>query len=684
MKQTQTTMAKRSSGFKIFLSLCLFLGTQFASIQNLATIQQASAQDAEPVALVRIDLSKAESDVQDRRFDPLVGLNLILYETVYTPEGEPFLIAAADSATQAQAASLGFRVSVLDPNIQGNSYWLLYGAPEDLERASAITRILLVEGRIGLAAISDPQGTQNGNLGRPTTQTTLAGLTDLGLKIAPLAPRPLTAQSSPQKQQASLPQAITPHPQVEAMIVEMNASDLYNLVGGLSGEWAVTVGGSPYTLLTRYTYSGQPVKKATRYAYEFFQSQGLIAWYDDYTLAGYEVRNVIAQQTGLTHPERIYLLTAHLDSTSHVNGDPYNFAPGADDNASGSAALMRIAEIFSQYHFGCTLRYALFTGEEQGLYGSKAYAAEIHSTGEDLRGVLNLDMLGYSTSGSPSVIELHTRPGNANDLAIANLFRDAISAYNIQLSPSILQDGESFSDHSSFWTYNYPAILAIEDWNDHTPFYHRTGDQLETLNMPYYTQFAKAALATFAHMGCLLDGELAGVIQDSATSTPIEGAVIEAWQESQLKADTTSQADGSYQLLLPPGNYTINISAQDHLGASYPNTTITYGQTTSLNASLTACIFVNQVEVTVDPGFANIGETFTFTATVGRGDPPISLSWDFGDGGSASGATVTHAYAAQGGYTVELTANNSCGVPQTVLAPAFVEVELLFLPLVKN
>ncbi len=667
MKQAQTKMTKRSFVFKILLSLCLLLGSQSMAIQDITAIQRASAQDAEAVALVRIDLGKAES------FDRLVEFDLTLYETGYTAEGEPFRIAMADPATQMQAAGLGFKITILDSDTEGASYWLVYGAPEDLERASTLARVLMIEGRIGLVRTTSEQ-----------QQSSLAGLIDLGLKAAPLAPRPLVALETPQNQPANLPQAITPNPQVASMIAEMNASDIYNLVGGLSGEWAVTVDGSPYTILTRYTYSGQPIKKATRYAYEFFLSQGLAAWYDYYTLSGSEVRNVIAQQTGLTNPENVYMLIAHLDSTSHVNGNPYNYAPGADDNASGSAALMRIAEIFSQYNFGCTLRYALFTGEEQGLYGSKAYAADIYSHGENLQSVLNLDMLGYSTPGSPSVIELHTRPGNLNDLAIARLFRDAISAYGIQLSPSILQDGESFSDHSSFWTYNYPAILAIEDWSDHTPYYHQTGDQLETLNLTYYTQFAKAALATFAHMGCLLDGQLSGIIRDSATSAPIEGAIIEAWQDSQKAAETSSQVDGSYQLSLPPGSYTIIISAPDHLSASYPNTTIAYGQTTSLDSTLTACIFVNQVEIESNPLAADIGETVTFTATVGRGDPPISLSWDFGDGGAANGETVTHAYSARGGYSVELTANNSCGVPQTVLSPVFVEVELLFLPLVNH
>ena len=183
---------------------------------------------------------------------------------------------------------------------------------------------------------------------------------------------------------------------------------------------------------------------------------------------------MIAEQQGLLQPERIFLLIAHLDSISPV---PSNSAPGADDNASGSSALRAIADILSRYQFGCTLRYVLFTGEEQGNLGSNAYSGYVSQAGDNIEAVLNLDMLGYNTPGSQPVIELHTRPGNQGDLAIANTCAAAVTEYSINLTPSIMQDGKSFSDHAAFWARGYPAVLAIEDWNDHTPYYHKTSDQ---------------------------------------------------------------------------------------------------------------------------------------------------------------------------------------------------------------
>ena len=464
------------------------------------------------------------------------------------------------------------------------------------------------------------------------------------------------------------------------MVSQVSSLDLYTLVGGLSGEWPITIESAPYTISTRYTHTDIPIKKATRYASDFFQSLGLLTWYDYYQYYG-EKRNVIAQQTGQTQPDKIVLLTAHLDSTSYIDGNSEIFAPGADDNASGSAALMHIAEILSGYDFGCTLRYALFTGEEQGMIGSAAYAADVYLQDENLQGVLNIDMLGYSTPGSPSKFVLHTRYSNAGDLAIANLFRDSVGAYGIQLIPDIQQDNKTFSDHSSFWNYNYPAVLAIEDWDDHTPYYHRTGDQLETLNFTYYTEAAKAALATFAHMGCLLEGQLSGTVKDSVSNLGIPGAAVEAWQNGKLSRSTTTSGSGAYQLSLQPGTYTIHAAAQDHISASFSNIVVSHAQTTPLNASLTPCVFVKLDPIDISDIMPSVGESVSFSASASAGDPPISYSWDFGDGQNASGAAASHTFTSPGSYWVQMTANNACGVPQTSAAVVFVDMALTYLPL---
>jgi Zn-dependent M28 family amino/carboxypeptidase len=151
----------------------------------------------------------------------------------------------------------------------------------------------------------------------------------------------------------------------------------------------------------------------------------------------------------------------------------------------------------------CTLRYVLFTGEEQGLYGSYFYARDLADRDETLMGVLNLDMIGYDAVGDP-ILDLHTRPGQPPEVALADTFVSVVRAYQLPLTPTIVPDGITYSDHASFWNAGYAALLAIEDDADFNPYYHTANDRLDKLNLTYMTAVTRAVLATIAHAGCLL------------------------------------------------------------------------------------------------------------------------------------------------------------------------------------
>lgn len=294
-------------------------------------------------------------------------------------------------------------------------------------------------------------------------------------------------------------------PLVEEMLSQVSAATLAGHVARLSGEAPLWIAATPYTLTTRYTWVAEPISMATAYAARHLEALGLATAFHSYSFYGSERRNVVAEQAGIIAPERIYLITAHIDS---ISGSPYTVAPGADDNASGAAAVLSIAEILSRYRLPYTIRYVLFSGEEQGMVGSKAYAAEVHSAGDEIAGVLNLDMIGYNSDGLPEpVIELHTRSGDAGlpDRAIAELMVECIASYDLDLTAEIVASGITASDHSSFWAEGYPAILAIEDFQDFTPYYHTVKDRLSTLDMGYFTGFAQAALAAVAHMAGAID-----------------------------------------------------------------------------------------------------------------------------------------------------------------------------------
>lgn len=153
------------------------------------------------------------------------------------------------------------------------------------------------------------------------------------------------------------------------MIGAVSQDTVISYISGLSGTNPVAVAGTSHTIPTRATASGDSLQKATQYVFEQLQAMGLTASFQNWTSGSYSQRNVVGELTGVALPAEVVLLTAHLDDMPASGG-----APGADDNASGCAALLAAADIMSRYRFERTIRFVFFTGEEQGLLGSATYA----------------------------------------------------------------------------------------------------------------------------------------------------------------------------------------------------------------------------------------------------------------------------------------------------------------------
>ncbi|MGC9521348.1 MAG: M28 family metallopeptidase [Anaerolineae bacterium] len=245
---------------------------------------------------------------------------------------------------------------------------------------------------------------------------------------------------------------VTYTPIVAVAMRGITPSALYATVGDLSGAWPIHVEGETVTLTTRYSYADPMIGAAEAYARQRFLYAGLTASCEPYTLGTTERCNIVAEQRGILEPERIVVLGAHLDSIS-TNSDPAQVAPGADDNASGVAAVFAAAVALTRYDLPFTLRYVLFTGEEQGLDGSAAYAEAMVTAGEEIIAMLNLDMIGYNSGAKPEpIMQLHTRSGDVgiSDRAIARVFTEVVATYNLALVPEIIVGGTSASDHASF------------------------------------------------------------------------------------------------------------------------------------------------------------------------------------------------------------------------------------------
>jgi hypothetical protein len=331
-------------------------------------------------------------------------------------------------------------------------------------------------------------------------------LAELGFALQRLSPEPIRwAASQPPRGKDGEPWSprfsSPPDARVGALVAQVSSTNLYWLLRRLAGDEAVLAGGGPFVLSNRNTAGGQPLSKALQFAQERFQALGLNTEFHPWTMSGYSNRNLVATQPGGALSNELVLVVAHLDNMPTAAR-----APGADDNASGCVAVLTAASLFRQLHCERTIRYVLFTGEEQGLFGSTRYAAFAASNHDNIVGVVNLDMIAWNGPPPPN-LNLYTRatsnPGYTNDLAIASLFTNCVTTYGLSndLAPRIIANSMGYSDHAPFWNQGFPAALVIEQYDgDFNPYYHTANDNIARVNWRYFTAAIRGALATAAHM----------------------------------------------------------------------------------------------------------------------------------------------------------------------------------------
>lgn len=292
------------------------------------------------------------------------------------------------------------------------------------------------------------------------------------------------------------PQAVAQDPFVETLVSLVSSSDLSSNVQSLQD------------FQTRYA-STSNCEASGQYIYNAFSGFGL----DDvrfapFTFSGsYSSRNVVAEKTGETYPDDILIICAHYDSTS-PSASRLTLAPGADDNASGTAAVLEAARILASYPLDFTVRFIAFSAEEWGLYGSRAYATAAGLAGDRIVGVINLDMIAYADA-MPEDLQVIV---NSASGWLADRFLDAATNYGVLGATKTVDASFVYSDHAPFWDGGYPALLAIEDDPLQNPYYHKTTDTLDKINLDFFTSATRASLGLLA--------ELAQPLREGYPKTP--------------------------------------------------------------------------------------------------------------------------------------------------------------------
>lgn len=594
--------------------------------------------------------------------------------------GEEIVLALAP-LTELERTGVPFRV--LDSAAQPGAYFLAHRRLERLDLLQLLTsdmgQPLLVDGPRLLLRATPAQAERLSALGLE-----LQWLGDVPLT---LAPAPLTTTTALLHDEAL----------VSESLAQVTGDALSASVSGLSGETAITVGGAPYILTTRYTNSGTPITRATQYAYERLAALGLDVSYHSWTRNGYSNRNVIGVISGAVRADEIVLITAHLDSVSNRDTPGNNPAPGADDNASGSAAVLAAADILSRYNLDRTVRFVLFTGEEQGLLGSYEYAASVSDAGDDVVAVYNMDMLAWDATREPD-LDLFTRttsdPGYAGDRAIANTFVSVVNTYGLALTPHIRSTGMGSSDHAPFWQRGYPAILAIEDYTngDFNAYYHRSTDRLQHFNMSYYVNFVKASVGVAARLAGVTRRYPFHITTTAAPALVAAGAPLTYTVRLTNTARTTT-TETVIRMPLPAGVTFLSASADGSLEGDavvWRDKTLALGATLPLTAQVRVGCVPSGTLVSGGAAEATARSwpvaatgapaTMTVTALMPEAafsfDAPVirthavtftnlsqnatAYRWDFGDGVTTTVASPSHVYLAAGIVTATLTAGNYC------------------------
>ena len=215
---------------------------------------------------------------------------------------------------------------------------------------------------------------------------------------------------------------------------------------------------------------------------------------------GLEHYNVVATLTGTINPEKIIVVGGHHDSIVYGESDPFIFAPGADDNASGATAALEMARVMTAagYQPECSIRFITFAAEELGLWGSHFYANQAADNEQDIKLMINHDMISNCPSTSTEWnVRLNVYEGSLEQAMLAGSITDAQTV----LTPYYLGWNSPSSDSYSFWQRGFPVIYFSEDV--FSPYYHTVNDLVANTNPAYAAEVIKAstaACATFDQM----------------------------------------------------------------------------------------------------------------------------------------------------------------------------------------
>jgi hypothetical protein len=280
-------------------------------------------------------------------------------------------------------------------------------------------------------------------------------------------------------------------PQCVQAIANINVDSLVYFVKNITGKQPVNIGGLELTISSRHAaHPGNNI--AAEYLKQTLIQYGY--WVEDIPFSA-SGRNIIGYKPGTINPKKAYLMGAHYDCVGNAN---MNFE-GADDNASGVAAILETARVLKDDSFPNTIVLAFWDEEEIGLLGSAAFAPDGPIGYWDIEASIHLDMIGYDGNNDSLAMVHSLNIGNSSILATKMV--EVNRNYDTELSILIKNPGNKSTDHQSFWLKGATAIGLTEDYDrDFSPNWHQLSDSLGNMNIPYFVKMSKLAAAAICEM----------------------------------------------------------------------------------------------------------------------------------------------------------------------------------------
>jgi acetylornithine deacetylase/succinyl-diaminopimelate desuccinylase-like protein len=294
-----------------------------------------------------------------------------------------------------------------------------------------------------------------------------------------------------------------------------------------------------------------------------------------------KVTNVLAIQRGTVDPKRVVIISGHIDSRVTDVMDFTKDAPGANDDGSGTAAVIEAARVLSGHRFPYTIVYAALSGEEQGLLGGKILADYAKAQGWEVIANLNNDIVGNSCGSDGACDDAHVRVfsegprwqghedlaarirslGGENDAPGRNLSRwlaELAGDLSLGLDVRPIWRNDRFGrggDHTELLNAGYPAVrlsVAVENYNwQHQDVREESGieygDTIDKVDFPYLAKVVRlnvAALAALARTTMPPEPVVEGAVSVNTTLRwrPVKGAsaYVIRWRPTDASAWSSS------------------------------------------------------------------------------------------------------------------------------------------------